>query len=433
MMKKKDIQSNRETVYFIISLLFSLAIYALAAASLIGVGIILVLLIIVLLANIRMLGSIRGSGVQIHERQFPDIYERVQVLAKQMKLKTVPDVFVVQSEGALNAFATRFLGRHMIVLSSEVFELAREQGQDELDFLIAHELAHIKRRHVWKNLMILPARLIPFLSSAYSRSCEYTCDRHAVYTTQNAAAAKRALTLLGIGKKVYLDVNENAYLEQIHTESNGAVWLSEVLSPHPCLPKRIQAIEEFANSDALLYEPDHGKVALSATVILGMVGVAYSALVLLMVGGTYVANQILPIVLNTQIGFESVYDVEGVTPLMQSAAEGDVDGVEDALVDGGDIYARDSEGANALMHAMPSGNPEVVAVLLNAGTDANSADNYSTVLGAAVMYGEYESAKLLVEYGANPALKGPSGWSAMDELGVDSEAEFLELLDNEIQ
>ena len=165
---------------FDFSLLFSLAIYALAAASLIGVGIVLIFSIVVLLANIRVLGSIRGSGVQIHERQFPDVYERVQVLAKQMGLKKVPDVFVVQSEGALNAFATRFLGRDMVVLYSEVFELARERGQDELDFLITHELAHVKRRHVWKNLMILPARLIPFLSSAYSRSCEYTCDRQAV-------------------------------------------------------------------------------------------------------------------------------------------------------------------------------------------------------------------------------------------------------------
>ncbi|MFC4714163.1 M48 family metallopeptidase [Planococcus dechangensis] len=433
MMKKNDIQSNRETVYFVISLLFSLAIYVLAAASLIGVGIVLVFFIVVLLANIRMLGSIRGSGVQIHERQFPDVYERVQVLAKQMGLKKVPDVFVIQSEGALNAFATRFLGRDMVVLSSEVFELAREQGQDELDFLIAHELAHIKRRHIWKNLLILPARLIPFLSSAYSRSCEYTCDRHAVYTTQNATAAKRALTLLGVGKKAYLDVDEDAYLEQIHTESNGAVWLSEVLSPHPRLPKRIQSIEEFANSNAMLYEPDHGKVALSATVILGMVGVAYSALVLLMVGGTYVASQILPIGPNTQIGFESTLPFEGQTPLMVSASMGDLAAVQDAIANGADIHARDSDGENALMYATYSEETDVVLYLLEAGANPNSADDISTVLVRAMLFEDYEMAKLLLENGADPAWMGPDGMNAYSVMQADSKDELVDMLDNKLQ
>ncbi|MGM0898242.1 MAG: M48 family metallopeptidase [Bacillota bacterium] len=432
-MNKDDVQSSRETVYFGINVMASLAIYALAAVSIIGIVIVLVFFIIVLLANMRMLGSIRGNGVRIHERQFPDIHERVQALAKQMKLKKVPDVFVIQSEGALNSFATRFLGRDMVVLYSEVFELAREQGPDELDFIIAHELAHVKRRHVWKNLLILPAGWIPFLGAAYRRSCEYTCDRHAVYTTQNAAAAKRALTLLGIGKKTYLEVNEDAYSEQIYTESNGAVWLSEMLSPHPRLPKRIQSIEEFSNSDVILYKPDTGKVALSATVIMGMIGVAYSAVVLLTVGGTYVANQILPLVSNTQIGFESTLGFDGQTPLMVAASMEDLAAVEQAIASGEDIHAQDSEGENALMYAVYSENKEVVAYLLEAGADPNSADDFSTVLVTAMEFQDYEIAKLLIENGADPALVGPDGMNAYSVMHANSEAELMAMLDNEIE
>ena len=176
-----------------------------------------------------MLGSIRGNGIRISEKQFPDVYERVVSLSSKMDLKKVADVFVINSEGAFNAFATRFLGRNMVVIYSEVFELAREHGEAELDIIIAHELSHVKRRHVWKNILIMPAQFIPFLSQAYSRSCEYTCDREAAYYIQNGAAAKHALTILGVGKKLYTEVNENAYLEQIHTESNVAVWLSEIL------------------------------------------------------------------------------------------------------------------------------------------------------------------------------------------------------------
>lgn len=128
-MNQKQIQSSRETVYFVISLIFSILIYILAAVSIIGIGIALTVFAILLFANVVMLGTIRGNGVRIHERQFPDVYERVQTLAAQMELKKVPDVFVIQSEGALNAFATRFFGRDMVVLYSEVFELAREQGK----------------------------------------------------------------------------------------------------------------------------------------------------------------------------------------------------------------------------------------------------------------------------------------------------------------
>ncbi|MGB6408739.1 MAG: heat-shock protein HtpX, partial [Planococcus donghaensis] len=119
-MIKSSIQSNRENVYFGISLFFSVFIYAAIIVSVVGIAIALTVFAVMLFANVMMLGSIRGNGIRIHERQFPDVYERVQILAKQMELKKVPDVFVVQSEGALNAFATRFFGRDMVVLYSEV-------------------------------------------------------------------------------------------------------------------------------------------------------------------------------------------------------------------------------------------------------------------------------------------------------------------------
>lgn len=426
MMNQKQIQSSRETVYFVISLIFSILIYILAAVSIIGIGIALTVFAILLFANVVMLGTIRGNGVRIHERQFPDVYERVQTLAAQMELKKVPDVFVIQSEGALNAFATRFFGRDMVVLYSEVFELAREQGQDELDFIIAHELAHVKRRHVWKNLLILPAGFIPFLSTAYSRSCEYTCDRHAAYTIQNGAAAKRALTLLGIGKKTYAEVNEDAYREQIHTESNAFVWLAEVLSTHPRLPKRIQSIERFHDGDVRYYEPNNGKIALGATLLIAGVTAGYIGLIAVTTAGTLAFASFMQF---SEASFADGFSVDGETPLMVAASEGDVVEVEAQLANGADIDARNGGNEDALMYAMYSGDTDVVTTLLEAGADPNTTDDFGTVLATAVAYGDYESAKILVENGADPALEGPDGLSAMDEIGASTEEEFMEMLE----
>ena len=428
-MSRTNIQSDRESIYFILSVIFSVLIYILAAVSIIGIGIALTIFAFLLFANAVMLGSIRGNGVRIHERQFPDVYERVQTLSAQMELSKVPDVFVIQSEGALNAFATRFFGRDMVVLYSEVFELAREKGQAELDFIIAHELTHIKRRHVWKNLLILPAGFIPFLSTAYSRSCEYTCDRQAAFEIQDAAAAKRALTLLGIGKKAYLEVNEDAYREQIATESNAIVWLSEVLSTHPRLPKRIQSIDHFNKADVVFYQPKHGRIALGAVAVAVAVvmSLAYAGVVGIF---TTTAALAVPSFMAMEDEFyDEMYTVEGETPLMAAAAEGDLAGVEQALADGEDVHAKDAEGSDALMYAIYWGDPDVIQTLLDAGADANTSDNYTTPLAIAVLYEDYESAKLLIENGADPTLEGPDGLSAIDEMGADSEEEFMERLE----
>lgn len=426
MMSKTNIQSDRESIYFILSVIFSVLIYVLVAISIVGIGIALAIFAFLLFTNAVMLGSIRGNGVRIHERQFPDVYERVQTLSAQMELKKVPDVFVIQSEGALNAFATRFFGRDMVVLYSEVFELAREQGQDELDFIIAHELAHVKRRHVWKNLLIMPAGFIPFLSSAYSRSCEYTCDRHAAYEIQDAAAAKRALTLLGIGKKAYAEVNEDAYREQIHTESNAFVWLAEVLSTHPRLPKRIQSIDWFSKADVKFYQPKHGRIALGAVAIALVLSLAYAGVLGVFATTSAIANSFLPEF--DDAFYDEMYSIEGETPLMAAAAAGDVAGVEQALADGEDIHAKDSEGSDALMYAVHWGDPEVIQALVDAGAKVNTSDYYTTALAVAVMYEDYESAKLLIENGADPTFEGPDGLSAIDEMGADSEEEFMEML-----
>jgi hypothetical protein len=197
----------------------------------------------------------------------------------------------------------------MVVIYSEVFELARQGAEDELDFIIAHELSHIKRRHIWKNILLVPANFIPFLSQAYSRSCEYTCDREAAYYTKNGVAAKRALTILGAGKDLYSEVNEQAYLEQIQSESNVAVWLSEVLSTHPRLPKRIQAIGRFMGVEGTPnYLPDHGKIAIGATLLFGGMFGVYIAIVLLFSAGTLVYAFMMPEEVSDELSGETLYE-----------------------------------------------------------------------------------------------------------------------------
>ncbi|MFA1641951.1 M48 family metallopeptidase [Chryseomicrobium imtechense] len=429
-MQSSKIQSSRETLYFIISLLFSILIYIVAIVSVVGIAIALLVAAFIVYIQLMMLGSIRGNGVRIHQNQFPEIYARTQQLARDMGLAKTPDIFVVQSEGALNAFATRFLGRDMVVLYSEVFELAREQGQDELDFIIAHELAHVKRRHVWKNLLILPAGFIPFLSQAYSRSCEYTCDRHAAYMIQNPAAAKRALTLLGMGKGMYKEVNEDAYVQQIETESNAIVWLAEVLSTHPRIPKRVQAISQFAQTGERPYFPNTGKIIGGMAIITAVVGAIYIGSIVLLTTSGVLLGSLFASALDTPFSEGSGYDepiVEsaGQTPLMLAAQNGDIEAMELAIASGDTLTDTDEEGSDALMYAVYGQEPAAVEYLLEQGADPNTSDDYSTALVTSVFYGDREVAEMLLEYGADPEQTGPDNMTVYDVYGNETLEEVL--------
>jgi len=433
-----NLTSDRETVYFVLGIIFSVFVYIIAAVSIIGIGIAVSLLAVMLYLNIIMLGSIRGNGIRIHQQQFPDVYERVVSLSNEMGLKKVPDVFIVQSEGALNAFATRFFGRDMVVIYSEVFELARQSAEAELDFIIAHELSHIKRRHVWKSILLVPANFIPFLSQAYSRSCEYTCDREAAYFTKNGVAAKRALTILGAGKDLYPEVNEQAYLEQIQSESNVAVWLSEVLSSHPRLPKRIQAIGRFMGVEGTpAYRPNHGKIALGATLLFGGMFGVYIAVVLLFSAGSLVYATLLPGEIADEVFGENLYEEDltmaedDQTPLMNAVYNGDLEQVNTLVGSGVDLEAKDFEGYTALGYAVYNGDVEMAQKLLEAGANPNAQHDYASVLMDALYSENFELASILYAYGADPALEDSAGESGYSFFGVDNEADFKRLVESQ--
>ncbi len=146
----------------------------------------------------------------------------------------------MQSGGMLNAFATKFLGRNFVIIYSDVLELAYKEGEPAVAFIIAHELAHIKRKHLtWRGLLY-PAMLVPLLGPAYSRACEYTSDLIAAQLVPEGAI--QGLTVLATGKRLYQKLNILEVINQSEEESGFWIWLSEKFSNHPNLIKRINRV-----------------------------------------------------------------------------------------------------------------------------------------------------------------------------------------------
>jgi Zn-dependent protease with chaperone function len=242
-----------EKLYFLISVIASLLIYFVLVLSIVGGVYLIIGALIGLIVQGLAVGHLRGNGIRISENQFPEVYQLAQQIAAQMKLETMPPIYIIQSGGAINAFAMRFLGRNYVAVYSEVFELAFEQGKDALGFIISHEFAHIKRNHLKWRWLLLPSSFIPFLSQAYSRACEYSCDLIAAHT--QPAGATAGILIVAAGKKLYMSVNTDDYLAQSAKETGFWIWLSEMLSSHPNLPHRITAIHQITAPTTEIHTP----------------------------------------------------------------------------------------------------------------------------------------------------------------------------------
>lgn len=253
--------NSKENVYFYIRLFASLGLYYLMVKLIImslkitGPELMTVymmyfyvfLIIVLIFFQLGlMIGNLKGNAIKLSINQFPDIYQIAVKQSALLGLETVPAIYIMQSGGVLNAFAARFMGRNYIILYSEIVETAYEQDKAIIEFIIGHEMGHIKRNHMFKNLILWPSYLIPFLGSAYSRACEYTCDNIGQVLCPSGVNA--GLLVLASGKKIYKRVNLNEYLRQNISEDGFWKWFAEKVSSHPNLTRRLDALSDYKPS-----------------------------------------------------------------------------------------------------------------------------------------------------------------------------------------
>ncbi len=187
-----------------------------------------------------MKGHIKNSSVLISERQLPEIYNIVKDYAGQLDLRRVPNVYLTESGGQLNAFATRIHGRNYVILYSELLEEFYQGNEDTVRFVIAHELGHIKQNHHTKRALTFPSIIVPFLNMAYSRACEYTCDNIGAYFSPTGAV--KGIATLAAGKVIHSHINPRSLIEQANVDGGFWCWFVEKISTHPRLSLRLKRV-----------------------------------------------------------------------------------------------------------------------------------------------------------------------------------------------
>lgn len=197
----------------------------------------------------------RINSIRITEKNFPEIYAVVEDFSRRLGMKKTPKVYLTNENGVMNAFATFILRRQYIVLMNDLFEVAYLEHHDleSMKFIIAHEMTHIRLRHASFSyqISILFANYIPILSSALSRAREYSCDRVAQHLV-GVSGVEPMLALI-VGKHLYKKVDIEDYVKHCHEVRGFFVFLYNLLSSHPIMPKRIQALLKDHGSGRLFF------------------------------------------------------------------------------------------------------------------------------------------------------------------------------------
>lgn len=217
---------------------------------------ILALPLVVFVARGLMYAQQRVGAVQMTPTQFPEGYAMMVAAAARYGLHYVPDGYVVNGNGAINAFASGHGFRRYIVIYSDLFEVGgTARSPEALEFIIGHEVGHIAAGHTsyWRQLFTGSLMSVPILGTTLSRAQEYTADNYGYYTRPSGAPP--AIGLMSAGKYMLGAVDFDQFADRAVQEKGFFVTLVNLLSTHPVLTWRAAALRDRTRAGAIVLRP----------------------------------------------------------------------------------------------------------------------------------------------------------------------------------
>ena len=247
----KTLPNPKEETYFTIASVISVILWLLIAITIVGILYALLGALIAWIANGLLIARIKSESVKIDAEQYPELSTTFLEVCQRLGVSKIPDLYILQAGGVLNAFATRHSGRNFVVIYSSFLEAAGP-ASPQIKFLIGHELGHIQRNHLLKQLLLLPSVIVPLIGEAYHRACEATCDRYGAFAANDLEGATRALLILGAGREAALHLDPGQFAQQHFKERGFFISWHELNAKYPTLSQRI------SNLIGLLY-PDYAR------------------------------------------------------------------------------------------------------------------------------------------------------------------------------
>ncbi len=200
--------------------------------------------------------ALLADAQQVTAQSAPELIPIVQQNSARLQVEPV-NIFIVRSN-QLNAYTFGMDSPKAIVLYSSLFKI---MDRDEIQFILGHEMGHVKLGHTWLNTLVggmagIPsglgaAAIMELAFRWWNRACEYSADRAGVLACGKPSKAISALVKLEAGTAAITRSGMQAAIQHIETEDNDIVNnLEELLANHPMIAKRVEEVRRFSNTQA---------------------------------------------------------------------------------------------------------------------------------------------------------------------------------------
>jgi len=175
------------------------------------------------------------------------------------RLQVAPVQVFVAPGDTLNAYTFGLSSPQVVVLHSALLQMLDEE---ELRFILGHELGHVRLGHTWLNSLVggmagIPS---PFLASTllamaflwWNRACEYSADRAGLLACGKPHKAISALVRLAAGAEARTQADLERAVQRIQAEEGDTLSafskIGEALATHPMTIRRIEELRRYAAS-----------------------------------------------------------------------------------------------------------------------------------------------------------------------------------------
>ena len=107
---------NKERTYFLILLIFSCFVWLICTITIVPIIALLGGGFVVWLLHGMLVARIKSEGVKLDADQMPELSRAFANVCVKLNVLRIPELYLMQEGGALNAFATRHCARDFVVL-----------------------------------------------------------------------------------------------------------------------------------------------------------------------------------------------------------------------------------------------------------------------------------------------------------------------------
>lgn len=169
--------------------------------------------------------ELQGANFKITKESCPELYKFTKEVGKRLDVRDFPKIYTEWGY-FINAYTAGYEDNVLLVLYSGAVDLLTD---DELMYVVGHEMGHIKSGH---NLYHYMARIIGSIAAAipggqsviapiivalkyWDRMSEFTADRAALLACQDIdVAIGSIIKMSGLPIKYFENMNREAFLDQ---------------------------------------------------------------------------------------------------------------------------------------------------------------------------------------------------------------------------